>query len=734
MVMTADKPQTYIYKKEEDKQYRVGMASPSYSSESYEDKLKRLSKYEPVIPQAPLDERFHGTNPDGSLYIKAKLGLIKTVDELKAFAKKCVGKTVALDTETTGLTFGEDVIVGFSLALNDMEGYYVPIRHRIRNTTVVKENKVDKDGNFVLTKTGRISQQSIKTHTYEPYLGNLPDKECLDILYDIMLKSKMSIWHNSEFDLNMLKFEGYDVTKCKTFDTLLLPYIYDAEAKGIAGLKPLEKRLLGRYRLGFKETVGSDENFQFTDPEKTYAYAALDSTNTFGIYQKLLPMTVGLLKQAPDVIQLDEDKKYNIIQEDNNLVRAFVDYYGHAKLKINSDEAKAYELLVKDGLANVTEEIFAFFGRGPFSLSTQSKEFKSVMESAHIETGALTEKGKTTAYGKTGIKEFNKNMMYLKNNVFPNVKYLKFNVDNRFGSKLPKSGQSTRALNTIVGNLVRIMKTYSKDYCKLIDQVNNLVIKNKDGSYATREDFYYILKNMYHGEMKKLNILQKIKEYSSFMKALTSYISKLTEVTECRMRYRLQGTSSGRLSSGNSSKTKSKENKYYINLNAQNLTKPKQVFYEATPSLAPDNILGYKFEHVSDDYAHEHQADKIIVEAGAPKANIRKCIEAPEGRYIVSLDFCVSPETTVELEDGSIKPITVLENNPQRIKTPMGYELAHNFHYTGKRQKCVLTLKSGRKITCSPDHKFLVKQEDGIESWKALKDITGDDSIIEDVI
>ena len=66
------------------------------------------------------------------------------------------------------------------------------------------------------------------------------------------------------------------------------------------------------------------------------------------------------------------------------------------------------------------------------------------------------------------------------------------------------------------------------------------------------------------------------------------------------------------------------------------------------------------------------------------------------------------------------------------IKTPMGYELAHNFHYTGKRQKCVLTLKSGKKITCSPDHKFLVTQEDGKELWKPLKDILPTDSIVEE--
>ena len=727
--MTENKaqPATYVYKKEEGIQKRVG----GYKKElTYEERLKQLSKYEPVIPQAPTDMRFHYEKEDGSLGIRAKLKMIESVDELKAFAERCKGQIVGLDTETTGLTFFKDKIVGFSMALNDMEGYYVPIRHQVRHTTKTRENKVDENGNFVLTKTGKISTKTVQTHTYEPCPYNLPDKECLDILYKIMLDAKVTLWHNSDFDLNMLKGEGYDVMKCKTFDTLILPYIYDAEGKNIAGLKELEKRLLGRYRPGFKETVGDDESFQYTDPTVTYMYAATDATSCIAIYQKLFPMVKDLLAQAPSIIELD-GKKYNIIQEDNNLIRAFVDYYDHATLQINSQEAKDYEKLVKEGLAKTSAEIFGFFGRGPFSLSTQSKEFKGVMADFNIDTGLKTESG-AIAFGKKGIKEFNKNLMYLKNTVFPNMKYMKFNEDKRFGSKLPKKDQQTKEMNVVAYNLTNIIKIYGKPYCKWVDQVNNMVIKNLDGTMATRLDFYNILKNMYRGELKKLDILKKVQTCSSYTKALTSYIAKLTEVDSCHMHYRLQGTASGRMSSGNSSRGKT-TNEYYINLNAQNLTKPKSCHYKGFRSSDPDNILGWKFKPVSDEYAKANKEKEVIVEAGSPTANIRKCIIAPEGRYVVSMDFCVSPETTVELQDGQVVPITRLENNPQMIKTPKGYELAHNFHYTGKRQKCVLTLKSGKKITCSPDHKFLVRQADGQEVWKSLKDIQEIDNIKEDL-
>ncbi len=635
MTEKKNQPTTYVYKKEEGVQKRVG----GYKKElTYEERLKQLSKYEPVIPQAPTDMKFHYYKEDGSLGIRAKLKMIESVDELKAFAERCKGQIVGLDTETTGLTFFKDRIVGFSMALNDMEGYYVPIRHQVRHTTKTKENKVDENGNFILTKTGKISTRTVSTHTYEDCPYNLPDKECLDILYKIMLDARVSIWYNSDFDLNMLKGEGYDVMKCKTFDALVLPYIYDAEGRGINGLKDMEKRLLGRYRPGFKETVGSDENFQYTDPTISYEYAATDATSCIAIYQKLYPMVKDLLAQAPSIIELD-GKKYNIIQEDNNLVRAFVDYYDHATLKINSQEARDYEKLVKEGLAKTSAEIFEFFGRGPFSLSTGSKEFKGVMADFNIDTGLKTDSG-AIAFGKKGIKEFNKNLTYLKNTVFPNMKYMKFNEDKRFGSKLPKKDQQTKEMNVVAYNLTNIIKIYGKPYCKWVDQVNNMVIKNLDGSMATRLDFYNILKNLYQGELKKLDVLKKIQQVSSYNKALNSYIAKLTEVDSCHIHYNvISSTASGRLSSGNGSSNK-KSNDYFIGLNGQNLTKPKSTFYSATQSSDTGNILGWKFEPVTAEYAHEHKDDEIIVEAGSPTANIRKCIVAPEGRYVVSMDFC----------------------------------------------------------------------------------------------
>ena len=94
---------------------------------------------------------------------------------------------------------------------------------------------------------------------------------------EILLKAKRVLAHNAEFDLNMLKFEGYDINKIKFFDTLILPYLFDPEAKALAGLKALEKRVLGRTVPEFKEVLGKKyENFALVAPKDGYVYACHD--------------------------------------------------------------------------------------------------------------------------------------------------------------------------------------------------------------------------------------------------------------------------------------------------------------------------------------------------------------------------------------------------------------------------------------------------------------------------
>ena len=608
-------------------------------------------KYESVIPVAPLDTKFHTFNPETGEYdIHADFKLIRTLDELAEYAKSCNGIKVAVDTETTGLTYREDFIVGFSVSKNEYEGIYVPIKHQVRTTIKKKEGKVDENGNPVLTKTGKQSMHTVTYHDDRDWEGNLPAKEALDILFnDIMCKSSMVLMHNSGFDLNMIKQEGYDIMKAKTFDTMLLSYIYDPEAH-LNGLKPLAERVLGRKVQHFDEVTGGDNLFRYTNPEESYIYACCDSANTFGIYNKLSPLVKDLLKKAPDRLVID-GKPYNILQSDNKLIRAFVDYYDHCELKIDKKVAIEYKKLIDDDSAKTMEQIFSYFGRGPFSLSTGSKEFKSVMEEFHFDTGARTKKGNKIAYSKDGVDLMRRKQNEIRNEVWPLLGKIFF-----VKSQLKFNEGSSERVKNAAFTLARFLRMYGAPYFTLggPKETTYLTVKTLNNKPMDKQEFVYQLRDMFQKEQKKLEILQLVLKYAKLQKALNSYVNKLTESDSCRMRYRLTSTKSSRLSSGNGAKSDKRKNLYFSDLSAQTLTKPKSQWYKGEPAQPgdPTAVHGWKFTPVSNEYYQEHSHDEVIVEGFKQEANIRSCIVAPEGRLVCSMDYNSEELVAIALLSG----------------------------------------------------------------------------------
>ena len=340
-------------------------------------------KYESIIPQAPMDMKFHYWDEleDGTKVLKIhseNFKLITDIEELKTYIEKCKDKRIAFDTETTGLTYGEDKIVGFSISLDRWSGFYVPIRHKVAHTVSEMVDRLDENGNQVILKSGRVSRTKKVTKTYTDYEHNINPKEALDVLYQILTGAKRVIMHNSEFDLNMLKFEGYDVTKIRAFDNLILPYLFDPEATGMAGLKKLEQRVLGRTVPEFKEILGKDcENFGEVNPENGYEYACYDVNGLIGVYEEMFPMVQNLLKQFKNPLVIDGEP-YNVLVKDNQMVKMFVDYYGHCKILIDREKAIKYKENLEEEQRNVTKEVYSYFDRGVFNLA-RSKEFEEAI-------------------------------------------------------------------------------------------------------------------------------------------------------------------------------------------------------------------------------------------------------------------------------------------------------------------------------------------------------------------
>jgi len=635
-----------------------------------------LFKYESIIPQAPLDMKFHywEENEQGEKVLKIhsdNAKLITSIDELKTYINKCKDKRIAFDTETTGLTYGQDKIVGFSIALDRWFGFYVPIRHKVRHEVSEMVDRLDENGNQVLTKAGRVSRTKKVTVSYTDYEHNLDPKEALDVLYEILTGAKRVLMHNSEFDLNMLKFEGYDVRKIKAFDNLILPYLYDPEASGMAGLKTLEQRVLGRTVPEFSEVLGKKcENFAEVNPEKGYAYACYDVTGLIGVYEEMYPMVQNLLKQFKKPLSFDGEE-YNVLIKDNQMVKMFVDYYGHCKILIDRKKAIQYKKNLEEEQRKVISEIYDFFGIGIFNLA-RSKEFADAMASKKVFTGVTTGKGEPS-WSKKALGDMKRNITKLKECI---INYKNINFQNQ---TLYKTGDGY--------SLAVLLELYGKDHFNMKVTKNTVTFKGKNNEPMDKKLFWLTVKQVYLDEMQKVHILELIQKNNSLNKALNSYIDKLTQVDECIMHYRLKGTKSGRLSSGNGSKSNKSKNHYYIDLNAQNLTKPKSGYYRAEKCLSedPEGILGWKFTPLSDDYALSHLEDEYIVEGQDPNPTIRGCLKAPEGEK----EFAGIPN-----ENGNFE---------------------HDIYE--------LELEDDRKLQCTKNTVFKVKEETGIVSFCTLEQI-----------
>ena len=637
---------------------------------------KELLKYKAVYPQAPIDMKYHYYDGDVLKIRPETSTLIKSIDELREYVKSCKGVKIAVDTETTGLTYDKDFVVGFSIAKDMYHGIYVPIRHQIKRVEKVEVPLLDEAGNQLYTKAGKARVKKVTNETALENPLNLDPKEALDLLYEAMLNSQLVLMHNSEFDLTMIRQEGYDVMKCKTFDTTILTYLYDSENKSWNKLKEASKIVLGRHPMKFAEALGEEENFRFVDLEVAYPYGASDALNTFGLFEKLYPAVKALIAKAPKIMTFKgDDKPYNVVARDNELIRAFTDYYNRVDLLVNTNTAKEYQKYIEETLQSTETEIYEYFNKGLFNLATGSKEFKDTMKEFHIVTGAVTDKG-APSYGKEGITEMDRNLGKLKD-ILSNFKNIEYRET---------TGAFNKRQNKTALLLTELIKLYGKEQFQMTDSANLLTLRTVEGIKCTKHEIFDELKLMYKKVQQNMKILQLIQKRSSLMKALNSYIEKLTQVDKCHMRYRLQGTASGRLSSGNGSKSDKRKNHYFIDLNAQNLTKPHSAYYKAVPSDEPDNILGWKFELVTEEYYHQHKDDEIIVEGSDPKNNIRNCLVAPKGRYILSLDYSAQEYLVLAILSGDHKMINNFKNGIDP-HTATAYMVWGEEHYDRQKRK-----------------------------------------------
>lgn len=155
---------------------------------------------------------------------------------------------IAADTETNGLLFYRNVIVGFSISTDSESGYYVPLLDwtpdlkSLKTKTINKEKReVYTDGWFTDVWTGKTYPEDVTPDEYTP------PHFIVEFAERWLCSGAGLLLHNSPFDVCMLLYNfGIDISEYIFCDTLLLKHFIDESTKhALKETAELWKRELG---------------------------------------------------------------------------------------------------------------------------------------------------------------------------------------------------------------------------------------------------------------------------------------------------------------------------------------------------------------------------------------------------------------------------------------------------------------------------------------------------------
>ncbi len=240
---------------------------------------------------------------------------ISTKDDLEKLIKNASqAKTLALDTETTGLDYMDSDLVGISMSFTPGEAFYIPINHK-------DDTSPQLDMDYVLEELRPLLEDS---------------------------KQKI-IGQNIKFDMNILSQHGINISSIKN-DTMMMSYVLDASATR-HNLDALSSYYLGYKTSTFEDVAGKGVK-QVTFDEVSIAdatnYAAEDADITLRLYEELL----SKLESVESLKKLNEDIEIPLIEvlsemEQNGAVLNSKILNAQSKdleNRINKIEKKAYVL------------------------------------------------------------------------------------------------------------------------------------------------------------------------------------------------------------------------------------------------------------------------------------------------------------------------------------------------------------------------------------------------------
>lgn len=177
-----------------------------------------------------------------------KVALVQSLEDLAFIRSNLYANIlVGADSETTGLSFVSDYVVGVCLSTGrtyskaDYVGYYIPIRHY-------------------------------------GYSRNLPIKEVMEFV-QFVVDNYMTAWWNRSFDFSMLEKDGFKAPFVgKTHDIQFMAH--EVFNDRMPKLKDWAKRFLKFQTISYEENEAENNDFGSTDPEVSFIYSGGDPLMT----------------------------------------------------------------------------------------------------------------------------------------------------------------------------------------------------------------------------------------------------------------------------------------------------------------------------------------------------------------------------------------------------------------------------------------------------------------------
>ena len=240
-------------------------------------------------------------------------------------------KTIAIDTETTGLDYMDTDLVGISLSYKPGEAYYIPINHQDDTVDQLKLNLV------------------------------------LDALKPILESSKNKIiGQNIKFDRNVLAKYGINISSIKN-DTMMMSYVLDASATR-HNLDALSSYYLNYKTSTFEDVAGKGVKqitFDQVPIEEATNYAAEDADITLRLYEELNPKleSVASLKKLNDEIEIPLIEVLSEMEQNGAILNSKILSSQSKDLenRIKKLEKKAYEIAGEEFNLGSTKQLREIF-------------------------------------------------------------------------------------------------------------------------------------------------------------------------------------------------------------------------------------------------------------------------------------------------------------------------------------------------------------------------------------